>query len=52
MLRAKSIKNYGRFTLFNPMCFVTYRKSENGESITNPFILCSWDLADIQFLEL
>lgn len=52
MLRAKSIRNSGKFTRFKPMCLVTYLKSEKGESITKPLILCNCDFADMQFLEI
>lgn len=50
--RAKSIKNYGIFILFRPICLVIYRKSEKGESMTNPLTLLSWLLAVILYLEL
>lgn len=48
---AKSNKNYGILTLFNPICFVIYLKSQNGESTTNPFILPSWAFAEINYLD-
>lgn len=52
MLRAKSSRNQGILTLLSPICLVTSRKSEKGESTTKPFILCNCDLADIEIFEL
>jgi hypothetical protein len=48
---AKSNKNYGIFTFFNPICLVIYRKSENGESITKPLILFNCAFAVIDYFD-
>lgn len=51
-LRAKSNKNYGILTFFNPICLVIYLKSQKGESITNPLIRVNCVFAVIDYFDL